>query len=94
MRNTEPNIHPVARQLREIETEIENTQAHLAKLQNRRVELRMERGHALANIIDENPEIQHTDLAALFRISEGTVRTFRKKRELMLAINSANRGEE
>lgn len=81
-------------ELKEVETEIENTQAHLAELQNRRVDLRTERGHALANIIDENPEIKHTDLAALFRVSEGTVRTFRKKRELMMLINAANHGEE
>lgn len=81
-------------ELKKVETEIENTQARLAELQNRRGHLRVARGHALASILIENPEIQHTDLAALFRVSEGTVRTFRKKRELMLAINKANHGDE
>jgi len=70
-------LHEAAVVLNDIEYELRGAQLKVARLQEERLKARERRAAAIAAMIHENPRITHTRLAALFGVSEGTIRIFR-----------------
>jgi len=76
-RENEELLHPTTVVLNDIEYELRSTQLKITRLQEERLKARAKRAAAIAAIIKNNPQVTHTRLAALFGVSEGTIRIFR-----------------
>lgn len=70
-------LHATAVALNDIEYKLKSAQLKITRLQEERVNVRAKRAAAIAAMIENNPRITHTRLAALFGVSEGTIRIFR-----------------